>query len=241
MMARVLISVLLLISVANVINAATSKVAPDERFRGGKVEWTRLDTGTPYWDRHSENDQALLGLMRKYSSLNISHEWKSTRADDLAELCTYPFVYSDNIAPLSEKAARNLTEYLRRGGFLLVDSCGNYQINPDPRRFFDAQIKLLRKYIPELRVVELAPEHEVFSIYFKMKEFPPRARPGDGGSWLDVNPTFPLRAVFSGERMIAIIGLNGFQCAWSFHSANVRVASDCMQMVTNIYIYAMTR
>lgn len=211
-----------------------------DRFRGGTVEWTRLDTGTPYWNRHAESDGDLLAMMREHTSLNIGREWRSTRPSDLAQLCRYPFVYTDNIVPLNAAEARNLAEYLRRGGFLLIDACLNSSINRSPDTFLENQVFVLRRQFPELQVVELLPRHEVFSIYFQMKEFPPKARPTDGGSWLQYRD-FPLRGLMVGDRMIGMLSLSGFQCAWSYHRANVPVAVSCMEMVTNIYIYAMTR
>lgn len=213
--------------------------APTERFRGAKVEWTRLNTGTPYWNRHSEFDGQLLAMMRAYTALDVMSEWRATRPDDMKTLCTYPFIYTDNIAPLSASGVKNLAEYLRRGGFLMIDACGNSTINPSPTKFLDNQLKVLRSQFPDLRVGELKPGHEVFSIYFKMSEFPPRAHPLDGGSWLD-EKDFPLYAVFSGDRMIGIISLSGLQCGWA-HMSKIPVEVECMKMVTNIYIYAMIR
>jgi hypothetical protein len=229
---------LLLLTGASVLHAA--KPAAAERFKGGKLDWTRLNTGTAYWNRHSEWDSTLLGFMRANTSLNIDREWHATRPADLKQLCNYPFVYADNIASVPEAGARNLAEYLRRGGFLLIDACGNSSINPNPEVFFADQIKVLRKHFPELRVGVLKPDHEVFSIYFKMTEFPPQARPNDGGSWLD-RYEFPLRAVFVGDRIVAMISLSGWQCAWAHIGGGEAAATNCMEMLTNVYIYAMTR
>jgi hypothetical protein len=222
------------------LTAASLHAAPASAFvRSGKLEWTRLDTGTKYWDRHAEYDDELLTSMRRHTTLDIDRVWQATRPNDMEKLCSYPFVYSDNIAPLSKADAKNVAEYLRRGGFLLIDACGNSQINPDPVRFFDQQVAVLRNHFPNLRVKDLDPRHELFSIYFKMKEFPPKARPGSGGSWLD-SRDFPLRGIYVEDRMIAIISLSGLQCGWA-HYSRIPVAMECMQMVANIYVYAMTR
>lgn len=210
-----------------------------ERYRGSKVEWTRLRTGQKYWNRHSEHDARLLGLMRAHTTLNIDDQWRPTHPGNLEELCNYPFVYADNIIFLKDDESRNLAEFLRRGGFLLIDACVNIDINKSPDAFLKGQLQVLARQFGELRVETLTPEHEIFSIYFKMTKFPPQTRTFNNGNWAD-GPTLPLRAVYADNRMIAVISLNGFQCGWALTS-NEENAVDVIQMVTNIYIYAMTR
>ena len=88
---------------------------------------------------------------------------------------------------------------------------------------------------PDFHCEELPPQHEVFSIYFKMKDFPPQARLRDN-TWLN-GPTNPLRLLYVGDRVIGILSLSGMQCAWA-----VRAQDHApMMMVTNIYLYAITR
>jgi hypothetical protein len=238
-MSRFFPALVFLIAFAGALRSAAPGA---ERFTGGKIEWTRLNTGSAYWNRHSDYDGELVGFIRANTSLNIDREWKATRPDDLTALCNFPFVYTDNIAPLSAAEARNLAEYLRRGGFLLIDACCASSVTPSPENFFDDQVKVLRKLFPNVRIGVLKPDHEIFSIYFKLKEFPPQVRPplSDNGTWAN-RLSFPLRAVFVGDRMIGVISLSGWQCAWSVHGYNIPVANACMQMVTNIYVYAMTR
>jgi hypothetical protein len=132
---------------------------------------------------------------------------------------------------LSPAETRSLAEYLRRGGFLFIDACGNRAINPDMAVFFGNQAKILAAEFPDLRSEEISSTHEVYSIYFKMTVFPPHSNE-DGPR--------PMRAVFAGDRVIAIVAFNGFQCAWDGHT-NEAHATASAQMVTNIYVFAMTR
>jgi hypothetical protein len=211
-----------------------------EVFRGGKVQWARLQTASPYWDRHSERDVMMLKLMRSSTSLNIEDVLRAANVANLEEMCEYPFLFSENIAVLSDKEARNLAEYLRRGGFILIDACVNTGVTPDPKVFFENQVKLLRKHFPQLRVVALEEKHEIFSIYFAMKDRPPQTRNPRNNNWVDGPITFPLRAIFSGDRMIGVIAVNGFQCGWAGWGGPQN-SVNCIQMVSNIYVYAMTR
>jgi hypothetical protein len=215
------------------LTGAAHAAAPvREPHRGGKVEWARLATAGAHWDRHAGSDERVLQLMRTESSLNIDGNWRSARVSRLPELCEFPFIFTDSIAPLSDEDSRNLAEYLRRGGFLLIDACRNRQINPNINRFLAAQIAQFKKQFPNSRVVTLEPSHAVFSIYFKMREFPP---------WRRTDSFEPLRAVYVGDRMVAVISLVGLQCGWAGYGGAGNNAIECVQMATNIYFYAMTR
>jgi hypothetical protein len=210
--------------------------AASERAAAVKVEWARLKTGSPYWNRHSERDVHVLRLMRAETSLEIGEAWHPARASSPEELSQHPFIFSENLATLAEAEIENVAEYLRRGGFLLIDACVAVSINPDAQKFLEAQVKMLSRKLPELRVEVLQPEHEIFSVYFKLSKFPPQTRSGSNPRWAN-GSTEPLRAVYLGDRMIAVISLSGFQCGLVQNSN----PADVIRMVTNIYIYVMSR
>jgi hypothetical protein len=224
------------------IAGTASGAAPAmERFRGGKVEWTRLETSDQYWNRHSDGDGRLLWLMHANTSLNIERTWHAARAADLESLCAYPFVYAADVSVVSDEEAKNLVEYLKRGGFLFVDCCINASINKDPRVFLQRQTALLTRHWPELRVVELESKHPVFSIYFHFENGPPMTR--EVGSW-SMTENFPLWSLIVGDQVVGMISLSGLQCAWSgvgVGRGRDEQPLEAMKMATNIYLYAMSR
>jgi len=211
------------------------KVRPEDRFRGGKVEWARLKHRGLYWDRHAESDDALLSYIRSNTTLNIDSAWHAAPASDLAAMTAYPFLFADTLDFLDPAEQRNLAEYLRRGGFILIDMCGNKKINSPPAYFLSDHLRILKAMFPDFHCEELTPKHEVFSIYFKMTEFPPQSRPGTS---LLEGPTNPLRLLYAGDRVIGILSISGMQCGWSGADHAPR---SFMMMVTNIYLYAITR
>ncbi|MBW8781792.1 MAG: DUF4159 domain-containing protein [Verrucomicrobia bacterium] len=218
--------------------ALTAQDASADKFRGGKVEWARLKTDSAYWARHASRDAELLAFIREHTSLNIDRTWYAATARNLDELCVYPFLFSDDINHLvTDTERRNFAEYIHRGGFVFIDACIATGVNPDPDRFYQNQIRLLRSLFPDLRIEALPSSHEVFSIYFKLTEYPPQTRPGN--SWSD-GPTYPLRALYSGNRMIGMLSLSGLQCGWADIAGHAN-ATVCMEMMTNIYLYAITR
>jgi hypothetical protein len=205
-------------------------------FRGGKVEWARLRNSGQYWNRHAEADPELLDFIRRNSSLNIDTTWRAASGQALADLCNYPFLFADRVQNLNPTEGKNLAEYLKRGGFLFIDCCCNTGINPSPDDYLADQIKYLHGILPDIRI-ELMPEtHDVYTLFFKMQRRPPRAMPGN--SWMDTR-IFPLRSLFLGKRLIGMLSMSGLQCAWA-HVGSPANAQEGLQMMTNIYIYAIT-
>jgi hypothetical protein len=218
---------LLIFGVAVASQAATPPAKPP--VRGGRFEWARLETSERYWDRHLDTDPSVIAYLRRSTSLNIDPKVHVAKATSLDELRRYPLIFCKDISVFTPAERRNFGEYLRRGGFILIDACRNEGINPNPQAFLRAQLKMLSQEFPDLKAAQLAPSHEVFSIFFKMKAFPP-ARP---------QYPSPMYALFVGERIVGFVALNGFMCA-AQGIEGAGIAVDSTEMMVNIYIYALT-
>jgi hypothetical protein len=213
--------------------AQAEAAAPPDRARGGKVEWARLISGA-HWNRHIAGDDELLQFLRKNTSLDIDATWHSAHPANLESLSKYPFIFSAGLYSLSAAERHNVGEYLRRGGFLLIDACSNSGINPDRPKFVRDHIGILRSEFPDLRVTVLPTEHEIFTIYFRIRERPPQART------THAEPVYPLYACYSGDRLLSMISISCLQCGWS-GIGRLASPNEFREMVTNIYVYAMTR
>jgi Domain of unknown function (DUF4159) len=218
--------------------SATAQPGGDD-LRGERVGWARLKTPSPNWIRHSNGDPTLMDFFRQSTSLNIDPTWYMADVRDLAEMCKYPLLFSQGIAVVADSEGRwNLAEYMRRGGFLLIDACINIGVTPDPDVFLAQQVAFLKSILPEARVVELPPEHPVYRAYFQVSGGRPPHTFHDNifsQKW----DKHGLYGVMIGSRMAGLISMSGLQCAWAGvpQSANHDVA--CMRMLVNIYIYAM--
>lgn len=204
--------------------------APRELASGSKVEWARVITRSGFWDRHTEKDPEMLARLRTMAPLNIEGGLAAAKPGQLKELCQYPFLFADNIAQLRPEEMKNIAEYLRRGGFLLIDRCAVPAVNRDPESFLKSQVAALEHEFPNAKIATLLPEDRIYSIYFKMSARPPQAHGNHS----------PLYGVFVDDRALAVISLSGLQCAWC--SVPTFADSDeTIRMVVNIYVYAMTR
>jgi hypothetical protein len=197
--------------------------------RSDKPEWARLRTSAPGWDRHSNIDHEMLEFFRARTSISVGKVWHAVEAR-IDTLNNFPFLFAESLVSLSPEERHTIGEYLRRGGFLLLDGCVNTEVNPDMARYSRDQLAVLQAELPELRVEDLPPRHEIFSIYFQLRQFPPTGSPGSRA---------PLRALVWENRVVGILSTSGLQCGRAgFGEYTAR--QGCTEMMANIYFYAIT-
>jgi len=215
-----------------------------DSLRGDRVGWARLKTPSPDWKRHAGSDPILTKFFRDETTLNIDPNWYVADANDLGELCRYPFLFSQGVGAITGQAGRSdIAEYIRRGGFVLVDACHDIHVTPDFDEFLRQQIEFYSAALPEARVVSLPTTHDVYRCHFQI----PDGQPPHTYMNNVVDPkkaAHGLYGVMIGSRMAGLISVCGWQCGWdhvteypSPSPAGTDVA--CMRMVVNIYIYAM--
>ena len=208
-------------------------------LRGERVGWARLKTPSEYWRRHATGDPVLMRFIRENTSLNIDPTWYVADIDKLNELCAYPLVFSQGIGMVEDPQSRaNLGEYVRRGGFLLIDCCINNAITPNADEFFRDQQVVLARMLPEARVVLLPSTHDIYQCYFQI----PGGRPPHTFSNNIYDPAFAKYGLYGikiGSRLAGVISLSGLQCGWDGMIAPPGHDVACMKMLVNIYIYAM--
>lgn len=225
----------LALGMLTVADAAPSEAAP----RGGRVGWARIITSSAAWKRHADADPRLTDFIRQQTSLNLDPTWYSADPESLEQLSTYPLLYTNNLTDVVDpQHQKNLQEYLARGGFIIVDACIDPRVTPDPDAFLQRHVAFMKTLSPRAEVRELPKNHEIYRHYFAMKDTPPH---------MFMNDVFDKRwshhglyGVFQDQRMVALITLSGLQCSWASHPERAH-ATECMKMIVNIYVYAMTR
>lgn len=226
------------------LTPALTIAANFDHLRGDRVGWARLKTPSPQWRRHAGSDPILTNFFRDQTTLNIDSVWYVADADDLSQLCKYPFLFSQGVAAITGPLGRgNLAEYIRRGGFVLVDACHDSHVTPDFDQFLRDQINFYSAVLPEAKVVSLPTTHDVYRCHFQIPDGKP-PHTFMGNVYDPQKARHGLYGVMSGSRMVGIVGLCGWQCGWDHVTENgmtVPAGLDvsCMQMVVNIYIYAM--
>ncbi|HKB90511.1 MAG TPA: DUF4159 domain-containing protein [Opitutaceae bacterium] len=209
--------------------------------RGGRVGWARLITANGHWKRHARSDSVLSDFIRTQTSLNMDTTWYAADPADLKQLSAYPVIFSNGIETVTDpQSLKNIGEYLKRGGFLLIDACINPWVTPDPDQFLAENTMLMTHILPGVTIRELPNDHDIFSSFFTMDIRPPHTRgPRFRTDW-DRWERHGILGVYDGDRLVATITVSGLQCGWDGFG-QTHQAEICMQMIVNIYVYAMTQ
>jgi hypothetical protein len=196
--------------------------------RSGRVGWARLVTGSSSWTVHSANDPVLAEFIRNQSNLNIDPTCYPADPGNLAQLCAYPLIFTNNLTDVRDpRQLANLREYLRRGGFIYIDRCVNVSFSLPQEPFYERHLALFAQLLPGSEVRRLPDDHELFHCYFEPAREHASHEPGHNGVY----------GVYDRGRMVALLSLANFQCGWP-QSRDRGVES--MKMIANIYVYAMT-
>jgi hypothetical protein len=212
-----------------------------DKLRADRVGWARLKTPSQWWNRHASGDPTLMNFFRDSTSLDIDPTWYVADVQNLGEMCQYPLLFSQGVGLIQDAASRgNVREFIRRGGFLLIDACCNRSVTPDDDEFLQQQTEFFASVLPEARVVALPAEHAIFRCYYEITgHHPPHTF--QGNRFDAKKQLHGLYGIMMGPRMAGLITVSGLQCGWSpldiLPPPGHEVA--CMKMLVNIYIYAM--
>jgi len=215
-----------------------------DSLRAESVGWARLKTSSPNWRRHAGADPTLTQFFRDETTLNIDPIWYQADVDILDELTRYPLLFSQGIGVVTEPAGqRNLAEYIRRGGFVLVDACHDIHVTPDFDEFLTQQFDFYSAALPEAKIVPLPSAHEVYTCFFEIPDGKP-PHTFMGNVYDPRKAAHGLYGVMIGSRLAGIISVCGWQCGWDHVTehrspSGMDVEIACMRMVVNIYIEAM--
>jgi hypothetical protein len=151
----------------------------------------------------------------------------------------YPLLFSQGIHMVDSETGRtSLAEYIRRGGFLLIDACCHRSITPNDDVFLRQQQTILKEIMTEARVVALPSNHPVYSCQFEIPDGKPPHT-----FYLNIydehKASFGLYGIQIGTRTAGIVSLSGLQCGWDTTIKPLGHEFLCMRMLVNIYIYAM--
>lgn len=226
------------------LGSATAANADDgDVLRGDRVGWARLKTHDPdnIWRRHASGDPTLMQFIREQTTLNIDPTWYVADIGNLQEMCRYPLLFSQGLHYVTDERQRaNVAEYIRRGGFLIIDVCINADLNPDCDERLASNIAVLTQALPEAKVVKIPPTHDIYHCFFEIPDgVPPHTYFNNV-----YNPKLAkhgLYALMIGSRMAGVISLCGLQCGWDRMIAPPGHDVACMKMLVNIYVYAMTQ
>ena len=197
--------------------------------------FTRLRYGSGDWDVDARMPSNLLTSLIDYTSLRVDPKERVVALADPA-MMSAPFVYlaGHKLVEFSAPERRNFEQYVRNGGFVLVDDC-NHDIDGLFAKSFERQMAAI---FGATALKRLAPTHPVFKAFFKF------AGPPNTGSelngWGDDIVHDYLKGITIDGRLGLIYSNKDYGCEWDYDWHNKRfLAEDNTKFAVNIVMYAL--
>lgn len=172
-------------------------------------------------------EQNLYTAINALTSLPLNYQYKTIALNDEA-IFDFPFLYICEVGywTPNEQEAAILSEYLQRGGFLLVDDFrGGFEW-----RNFAAQMQRIVPYEP--RPLELT--HPIFHCFFDFD------RLGDHSPYWNLTPQY--FGIFDDKgRIMAVINYNNdIGDGWEWPESDEVFSMEAFKLGINYLVYAMT-
>ncbi len=205
-------------------------------------DFTARRRGSWTTDYPKADRQFLIGLTR-LTNIDASPWENPVRLDD-PDLRRFPFIYAVEVGymSLSEPEVKGLRDYLAAGGFLMIDDFwGSFEWAN-----FEVQI---RRVLPDYAIVDLPPDHPIFSSFYNIKEILQVPNVGlgiRGGPTHERDGYVPhLRGIFDndGRLLVAINWNTDLGDAWEWAENPLyplKFSNFAYQMGVNIIVYAMS-
>ena len=179
------------------------------------------------------NDPDALPNLVRYVNNTLNTNFSSVQAvikPSDANLFDYPFIFMTGHGNItfSEREARNLRDYLLRGGFLYADD--DYGMDEAFRRE-------IRKVFPDREMIELPASHPLFHCYFSFPQGIPKIHEHDGKrpqAFGIFDETGRLMVLYTYETNVS----DGWSDA---HDNPPEVAEEAFKMGTNMLYYIMAQ
>lgn len=196
-------------------------------------------------DYPKADEQFLIVLDATLDLLDVADEPNAVELDD-PEIRRFPYLYMLEVGfiSLTESEIRGLRDYLRAGGFLVVDDFWG----PYEWRNFERQ---MRRVFPDRPIEELPLDHPIFHTFYDIEEILQVPNTGDARAGVirecGGGPCGParVRGIFDDRgRLMAVINFNtdlGDAWEWSEQPHYpFRFSNFAYKMAVNFILYSMT-
>ena len=181
------------------------------------------------WYGNASSLSNLARFVVQHTSIALGPQESKVRLVD-EELFSHPYIYITGHGNISfaPREIERLRLYLESGGFIHADD--NYGMDESFRR-------QLRRAFPQRQLVELPPEHGIFSCHFKLSDGLPKIHQHDGK-----RPQ--ALALFDGDRIMLLYTYESdLGDGWedtAVHQVPAEKRLAALQMGTNILVWALT-
>ena len=200
--------------------------------------WRRWSWATDF----PKADRQFMAAVNTLVDISASEFENAVRLDD-PNLRRFPFLYMLEIAGMSltPPEVEGLSDYLRAGGFLVVDDFwGTYA--------FANLEQEMRRVLPEYSIVEIPSDHPIFNMVYRIEEViqvPAIGNYYGGRTWEGDGYEAFARGIFDekGRLMVVINGNTDLGDAWEWFERPeypLQFSSFAVQMGVNFIVYSMS-
>jgi hypothetical protein len=250
---RAVIPAVLLGALLQLPEAAAHPVEPFDRVDGvppadhAEFHFTRaVYTGfrRRNWaiDYPKADRQLMTGVRRLLTDLDASGVENPVQLED-PDLFRFPFLYAVEVGHMSltEPEVLALRRYLAAGGFLVVDDFWGTR----EWATFEGEI---RRVLPGCRIVDLPPDHPLFSAFYDIREFPqvPNVDNAQTGHTWEKDGFTPLYRGIEDDKGRLIVAINhntDLGDAWEWAEVPeypLKYSTFAYQMGVNLIVYSMS-
>ena len=254
---------------------ATSDEGPGDLdkydFLMPRVKFVHESKEVDRWNVRPGGDANLLRELRsvircRVKSINGAYDWQPQWAmegqlnavvtfDQMEKLKKYPFLFmtGENHYKFDDRQKANLKEYIRRGGFLLMDDC---VVGSGGDFFYKSSYELLEQVFGRDAVKRIPLQHEVFHNIYDLGDkglpfmerqnrifMPGMRQPRQKGSPYMHGQNHGARGIFIGDRLAVFLSSTDLHCGWcDSHGFEFGKQSyeKAIQMGINIIMYAIS-
>lgn len=181
------------------------------------------------WYNDPSAEVNLLKFVEDKTNIKTNQVYKFVDIES-SDIFSYPFLFLTGHGNIifSDKAAKNLNDYLTAGGFLYVDD--DYGLDKSFRRE-------IKKVFPNNELIELPFDHEIYSSFYKFEHGPPKTHEHD-------NKAPKGFGLFLGKRIVIYYTVESNPSdGWAnpdVHNDPNEKREEALKFGTNIIIYALT-
>lgn len=212
-------------------------IPPDENdpnvFYFPRLNYEPLTQRRDVWNARMDGDEHLLHYVRSVTNIKITMKPATQQVvslDKPEEIFKRPFLFmtGESEFSMSQASKELIMEFFKRGGFLYADDCvlggGDY--------FYRSFVREFQNLGPDFEMKEVPFDHPIYHCFFDFERGAPFAQ---GRQHRDMG-------IFYKDKLAAFLTSGDVHCGYTgfWYTVNPKLTEDCMKIVANIIVYALT-
>lgn len=203
-------------------------------FHFPRLNYEPLTNRRDVWNARMDGDEHLLHYVRSVTNIKITMKPTTQQVVSLEsseEIFRRPFLFmtGEYDFSMNQGAKELFVEFFKRGGFLYADDCviGGYGDN-----FYKSFVREFQNLGPDFEMKEAPFDHPIYHCFFDFERGAPFVQ---GQQHRDMG-------IFYKDKLVAFLTSGDVHCGYTgfWYDTKPELTEDCLKIVTNIIVYALT-